>query len=116
MTYYILKIVVSAAVVVAVSELAKRSSFIGGLVASLPMVSVLAICWLYGETRDAQKVAALSWSIFWLVLPSLTFFAALAVLLRMKWSFAQSLSASLLITGASYAVMVGILKGLGVRL
>ena len=116
MTYYIIKIIVSVAVVVAVSEVAKRSSFVGGLIASLPIISLLAICWLYAETRDAQKVAALSWSIFWLVLPSLTFLAALALLLRMKWEFAQSLSASLLIMGASYAVMVGILKGLGVRL
>src|SRR4051812_43006612 len=88
MIYYILKMAVSAALVMGVSEAAKRSGFIGGLIASLPIVSLLAIGWLYGETRDIQKVATLSWSIFWLVLPSLTFFAVFPILLRKSWPFA----------------------------
>ena len=116
MSYYILKVVVSAAMVIAVSEAAKRSSFMGGLIASLPIVSLLALSWLYVDTRDPQKVAALSWSIFWLVLPSLTLFAALAVLLRLRWSFGQSLGTSLAIMAASYLATIGILKAAGLRL
>jgi hypothetical protein len=110
MIYYIAKIMVSAGLVVAVSEAAKRSGFIGGLIASLPIVSLLAICWLYADTRDTQKVAALSWSIFWLVIPSLTFFAALGFLIGRKWMFGQSIAVALLVMAAGYGVTVLVLK------
>jgi hypothetical protein len=116
MIYYILKMAVSAALVMGVSEAAKRSGFIGGLIASLPIVSLLAIGWLYGETRDIQKVATLSWSIFWLVLPSLTFFAVFPILLRKSWPFAPSLATALIIMAASYTATVLVLKRCGVRL
>ena len=116
MIYYILKIAVSAALVLAVSEVAKRSNFIAGLIASLPIVSLRAISWLYADTRNPQKVAALSWSIFWLVLPSLSFFAAFAILLRKNWSFAPSLAAALIIMVASYSAMLLVLGKSGVRL
>ena len=82
MTYTILKFAISAALIVAISEISRRSSFLGGLFASLPMVSLLAMIWLYRDTRDTQKVAALSTSIFWLVLPSLALFLALPALLK----------------------------------
>src|SRR5690349_12496787 len=71
MTQYIIKLLISAAIIVAVSEVSKRSSLIGGLLASLPLTSFLAMLWLYKDTKDTAKVAALSMSIFWLVLPSL---------------------------------------------
>ncbi|HTD86195.1 MAG TPA: DUF3147 family protein [Candidatus Binatia bacterium] len=116
MIYYAVKIAVSAALLLGASELAKRSSFIGGLIVSLPLVSVLAIGWLYAETRDSQKVAALSWSIFWLVLPSLSFFAAFAMLLRRNWPFGVSLVSALAIMLASYAAMLLVLKRCGVHL
>ena len=82
MTYTILKFGLSAAVIVAVSEIAKRSSLLGGLLASLPLTSLLAFVWLWQDTRDAQKVAALSSSILWLVLPSLVLFLVLPALLK----------------------------------
>lgn len=90
MTQYLIKILVSALIVVAVSELAKRSSLWGGLLASLPIVSFLAMIWLYMDTKDVDKVAKLSINIFWLVLPSLMFFLLFPFLLRIKVHFAAS--------------------------
>src|SRR5215213_6353094 len=71
MIHAIIKFSVSAAILVGVSEIAKRSSLLGGLLASLPLTSLLALIWLWQDTRDPVKVAALSTSILWLVLPSL---------------------------------------------
>ena len=67
MIYTILKVAISAALIVGISEIFKRSSFLGGLLASLPLTSLLAFVWLYRDTRDTAKFAALSTSIFWLV-------------------------------------------------
>ncbi len=82
MAYYIMKIVVTTGLVVAVSELSKRSVTLSALLASLPLVSFLSITWLYVETGNTAKVADLAQSIFWLVLPSLPFFLLLPYLLR----------------------------------
>jgi|SRR6185503_11146960 len=116
MLYYCIKLALSAVIIVAVSELAKRQPAWGGLLASLPLVSLLAIVWLYVDTRDTSQVSALSLSIFWLVLPSLAFFLALPLLLRQGFGFAVSLSAAVLVTMAAYAFMLFGLKRFGVTL
>jgi hypothetical protein len=116
MTQYIIKVAVTAVLVVAVAEASKRSTFLGGLLASLPVVSILALTWLYFDTRDTARVASLSVSIFWLVLPSLLFFALLPGLLRLKLSFPLSLVLASGATAAGYAVMVLCLSQLKVKL
>jgi hypothetical protein len=116
MTYYIVKVVLSAVLIVAISEIAKRSSFLGGLIASLPIVSLLAFVWLYVDTKSIDKVAALSTSIFWLVLPSLSLFIALPLLLKRTENFYVSLGASIAIMLACYVVMVVALKRLSIEL
>lgn len=110
MTYYLVKVVVSAVVIVLVSEIAKRSSLLGGLIASLPLVSILAFVWLYLDTRSLEKVSALSASIFWLVLPSLALFIALPWLLRRTGNFYLSLGTGILVMLACYGAMVALLK------
>jgi hypothetical protein len=110
------KIAVTAALVVAIAEVAKRSSSMGALLASIPLTSVLAMIWLYADTGDAEKVAALAGSIFWLVLPSLALFIALPLLLRAGWGFTPSLLAACGLTIACYFVMLAILKRLGVAI
>ena len=82
MLYYIIKIIVSSFLIVLISEISKRNSFIGGLLASMPLISILAFIWLYIDTQDSEKVIALAYSIFWLVLPSLTLFIMLPFLLK----------------------------------
>ena len=59
-SYYAIKLVISALLIVAISELSKRSTFAGALLASVPIVSVLAMIWLYTDTRDVAQVATLS--------------------------------------------------------
>ena len=116
MTYTIFKFGLSAAVIVAVSEIAKRSSLLGGLLASLPLTSLLAFVWLWQDTRDAQKVAALSNSILWLVLPSLVLFLVLPVLLKRGVNFYPALGAAIAAMLVSYGAMVFTLGKFGIKL
>jgi hypothetical protein len=113
MTYYLIKLFLSAAIIVGVSEVSKRSSLAGGLLASLPLVSFLGMIWLYLDTKDVDKVAGLSRSIFWLVLPSLSLFLVLPLALK-RWGFAVSLSISTVVMLACYLLMVFVLKKAGV--
>ena len=113
MLYSVTKLIVSAVLIVLISEVGKRSSWLGGLLASLPVTSLLAISWLYIDTHDVQIVASLSTSIFWLVIPSLAFFISLPILLRMHWNFWISLSLSLFVMIACYLMMVAILRKFG---
>jgi uncharacterized membrane protein (GlpM family) len=106
MTQYIIKIAISALVIVAVSEISKRSSFLGGLLASIPIVSFMAMIWLYVDTKDVDKVARLSINIFWLVLPSLVFFLALPWLLRMRVQFVASFVLSAAVMLLFYGVII----------
>ncbi len=115
MTQYIIKILLTTALVVAISEVSKRSSLIGGLLASLPLVSFIAMIWVYLETKDSARVAALSISIFWLVLPSLVFFLALPPLL-LKLSFYLSFTLATALMLGCYGVMLIALKRFGVSL
>ncbi len=114
MWQYALKIILSAVVLVAVAEIAKRSSFWGAALASLPLTSLLAFIWLYIDTGDTERVLALSQNIFWLVLPSLILFIALPLLLRGGLNFWLSLAISCLATAAAYFGMVKLLSALGV--
>jgi hypothetical protein len=88
---YIAKVALTSVVVVGVSEIAKRSTLAGAVLASLPLTSLLAFVWLYSETGDVQKIAALSHGIFWLVLASLPLFLILPALLSAGWGFWASM-------------------------
>jgi len=116
MMHSIVKFAVSAGVLVAVSEIAKRSSLFGALVASLPLTSLLAMVWLWQDTKDSGKVGALSMSIFWLVLPSLVLFVALPVLLKRGVNFYPSLAIATVLMLFSYGAMVLVFNKLGIRL
>ena len=116
MLYYCLKLFISAAVIVAVSELAKRQPAWAGALASLPLVSLLAILWLYVDTRDTRQVAELSMSVFWLVLPSLLFFLALPLLLRQGLGFTWSMLLAMVMMLAGYGLMLSGMKRAGIGL
>lgn len=116
MLYYAIKIALTALVVVAVAEVAKRSTVWGALLASLPLTSLLAMIWLYLDTQDSARVATLSFEIFWLVLPSLVFFVALWALLRAGWSFWAGLAVSVIATVIAYGLMWLALRRFGVSL
>lgn len=114
MLYLALKFAISAAAVVAVSEIARRSSLFGALVASLPLTSLLAFVWLYRDTGSTERIAALSASIFWLVLPSLLLFVLLPVLLRAGLGFWLSLLLSCAGTAAAYGLTTLLLRRFGI--
>lgn len=115
MFYYTIKILLSSIIIVAVSEIAKRSSLLGALLASLPLTSLLAIVWLYLDTGDVEKVANLSSDIFWLVLPSLALFVVLPLLIKMGWGFWLSMGVAAFATAACYGVMLLVFKQLAVQ-
>jgi hypothetical protein len=109
------KVAISAVLIVAISEVSKRYSWIGGLLASLPLVSFLGMIWLYADTQDKEKIAALSWSIFWLVIPSLSLFVALPLLLK-RFAFVPSLLVATTIMFACYGLTVVVLKQFGISI
>ena len=116
MWQYVAKVAISAVLIVAVSEIAKRSSFMAAVLASLPITSLLAFIWLYVETGDATKIAALSHGIFWLVIPSLVLFLVLPLLVRAGWNFWPSLAVASIATALAYAVLVWLLPKVGVHI
>lgn len=116
MTYTILKVAITAILIVAISEISKRSSLIGAILASVPIVSVLAMVWLYQDTKDINKISELSMGIFWLVIPSLALFIALPLLLKQGVNFYLSLIISIGITATCYYLMVMMLEQFGIKL
>src|SRR5688572_21964411 len=109
MTYYLVKLFVSAAIIVAVSEAAKVSAGLGALIKSLPLVSILAMIWLYIDTRDNARIAELSVGTFWLVLPTLPMFLVLPALLHAGWSFYPALAASVAVMVVCYLAAIPLL-------
>lgn len=109
MPYTIIKVLLTSVLIVAISELSKRSSLMGALLASLPLTSVLAMLWLYLDSKDVSKVAELASSIFWLVIPSLVFFISLPLLLKKGVTFYLSMGLSLSMTAGCYALMLSVL-------
>jgi len=116
LAYYLLKIAITTILIVLISEIAKRSSFGGAILASIPLVSVLAMVWLYIDTKDVAKVSDLATSVFWLVIPSLALFVTLPILLKQGMNFYPSIGISIGVTIGCYFLMVWVLNYYGVKL
>ena len=113
MLYLIIKAVVSGVIIALASEVARRSSFWGALILSLPLISILSILWLWRDTEDSERIAALAQATFWLVLPTLPFFLALPVLFRQGLAFWPSMAVACLVTVALYLLAVWLLPKFG---
>jgi hypothetical protein len=116
MIYILIKTLITAAVVVAVSEIARRSSLFAGLIASIPLVSFLAIIWLYWETKDSQKIVDLSYSIILMIIPSLTFFIVLPFVMKLQSSFVISMIVATVSTIIAYWLFILLLGKFGVSI
>ncbi len=116
MLYYATKVIISALLIVAISEIAKRSTGFAALIASLPLTSLLAFIWLQIEGSQPEKIAELSGQIFWLVIPSLLLFLLLPVLLRNGVGFWVSLGVSAATTAGCYLALLPLLRRMGVGL
>jgi hypothetical protein len=115
MFYYAAKVLISALLIVIISEVSKRNSLIGAIFASVPLVSVLAICWLYLDTHNTRAVAYLATDVFWMVIPSLIFFIVLPIMLKHKINFSISLISSLAAMTLGYFIMLKVLKLVGIK-
>ncbi len=109
----IAKAAISGVIIAAASEAARRSTLIGAIIVSLPLTSILALAWLYWDTGSAGKVQDLSWSILWLILPSLVFFIALPLLIRFGLHAPWAIGVACVVTAAAYAVYVAAARELG---
>lgn len=103
----------SGAVIVAASEIAKKSTIFGALVISLPLASIMSMTWLYNDTKDKTQVADYAESILWLVLPSMVLFLILPILLRRDWEFEAAMGVGILLTIVAYAAGIGFSKYVG---
>ena len=110
MAFYIIKILITVAIIILVTEISKRDTLFGGLVASLPLISFLSFIWLYVDTKDADRIAQLSVHIFWLVIPSLIFFVVFAWLIKLNVGFVLSMATATIIMLIGYGVTTYLLK------
>lgn len=115
MSFLILKYGITAAIVVVVSEVAKRNDRAGALIASLPLVTVLTLVWLHVEQQPTRKVANHAWFTFWYVLPTLPMFLAFPMLLD-RFGFWPALGASVVLTLAVFTVYALVLRRFGITL
>jgi hypothetical protein len=116
MVWYIIKLFLTAGIIVIISEVSKRLPLLGSLIASLPLVSVLGMIWMYGETKDLIRIADHAEGTFWYVLPSLPVFLLMPFLLRKGISFPAALSAGIALTGVLYFLMTKVLAKFGMNL
>jgi len=116
MFYLAMKAAISGVLVAAVSEVAKRYPGFGGMLASLPLVSVLGMVWLWRDTGDAAQMEAHVYGTFWFVLPSLPMFLVIPALMKRGTPFWPALGAGCALTIALYLLTVWAAPKLGVRL
>lgn len=115
MSWLITKYVITSAIVVLVSEFAKRSDKLGGLIASLPLVTVLTLIWLYYEQQSPEKIANHAWYTFWYVVPTLPMFLIFPKLLA-RLGFWPALLVAMLFSMAVFLVFALVLRRFGIDL
>ncbi|MBA6292230.1 DUF3147 family protein [Colwellia sp. MB3u-70] len=115
MPWIITKYFITAVVVILVSELAKRSDRLGGLVAALPLVTVLTLVWLYLDNQSPEKIANHAWYTFWYVVPTLPMFLAFPLLLP-RLGFWLTLVSCVVITMTCFGVFALVMRRFGINL
>jgi hypothetical protein len=116
MLYLIAKAAISGAIIAVASEVARRWPGIGGLIVSLPLVSLLTFIWLWRDTGDGERIAQLAISAFWFFIPSMPMFLALPAMLRAGFGFWVALAASVVLTFALYSAMFWLAPRVGIRI
>jgi hypothetical protein len=115
MMYFIAKAVLSGILIALISEAARRWPGFGGLIASLPLVSILAIVWLWRDTSDPDLIARHARATLWYVLPSLPFFLVLPAMIERGQTFWVALGVSIILTIALYGLALWAAGLVGLR-
>jgi hypothetical protein len=100
---FLIRIFLSGALIVAATELAKRSTMAGALLISLPLASIATLIWLHIDGQETEQLALFSKEVLWLVIPSMVFFLSLPILLNRGVEFWPSLMCSVTLTAVCYA-------------
>ena len=115
MAWLATKYLVTAALVVLISEVAKRSDRLGGLIAALPLVTVLTLLWLYVERQPAERISNHAYYTLWYVLATLPMFALFPLMHRL-WGFWGAMAGSAVLTGLCFLLLAAVLRRFGVEL
>ena len=116
LAYYITKLIITTILIVLISEIAKRSSLAGALLAAIPLVSILAMTWMYIDTNNTNSAVEFSNRIVWLIAPSMTLFLTFPVLIKKGLGFYPSMSISIVSTIMAYYLVILILGKFGLKL
>ena len=109
----IIKILISSGIILLVSEIAKKDNLFGSLIASIPLVSVLSMIWLYVDTNDINKVKAMANGILWMIVPSMSLFIVLPMLIDYGIKFYLSLTISIMVTMVCYLLTISLMNYFG---
>lgn len=90
------KLILSALVIAGISELAKQFPSLGGLIAAMPITTLLTLFWLNYETGDLQLIEKFTISVFWGIFPSIIFFLVAIYFFKKGFSFYTTIGFSLL--------------------
>jgi hypothetical protein len=115
LTWIIIKYLITAALVVLISEAAKLNDKLGSLIAALPLVTVLVLIWLYVEKQPYTSIANHAWYTFWYVIPTLPMFLVFPLLLN-RLGFWLTLVACIFLTLICFLLFAWLVKGLGIEL
>jgi len=116
LAYYITKLIITTFLIVLISEISKRSSLAGALLAAIPLVSILAMTWMYVDTNDSANAVEFSNRIVWLIAPSMILFIAFPLLIKKGIGFYPSMLISIFMTIFAYYGVIFILGKFGIKL
>ena len=116
MIYFIIRAGLSGLIVALVASVARRNPAAGALIASLPLVSLLGMIWLWHDTQDVRRLADHAEATFYYVLPSLPMFLLIPLMLRQGVGFWPTIGAGCMLTVLLYVLTVLVAARFGVRL
>jgi len=115
LAYYITKLIITTLLIVLISEIGKRSSLAGAILAAIPLVSILAMTWMYVDTSSPVKAVEFSKNIVWLIAPSMTLFIVFPLLIEKGIGFYISMLISVMLTVFAYYSVIFLLEKTGIR-
>jgi len=116
LAYYITKLIITTFLIVLISEIAKRSSLAGALLAAIPLVSILAMTWMYIDTNSSESAVEFSHRIVWLIAPSMILFIVFPILIKKGLGFYLSIGISIVMTIFAYYSVIFVLGKFGIKL